>query len=114
MEQKTVIGISNAVPFRELKLRPGKGGTARVYYDTIKTNSGKKYIVIYMITNKHDNYDKLNYQQVERYLKSKMFSKLPTLLDDSTVIEKFKDVEQVFLEKINEKIAKEVKVGGSK
>ena len=111
---ETVIGISNAVPFRELKLRPGKGGTARVYYDTIKSNLGKKYIVIYMITNKHDTYDKLNYQQVERYLKSKMFSKLPTLLDDSSVIEKFKDVEKVFLEKIDEKIEKEVKVGGSK
>ena len=111
---ETVVGISNAVPFRELKLRPGKGGTARVYYDTIKTNLGKKYIVIYMITNKHDNYDKLNYQQVERYLKSKRFSQLPTLLDDPSVIEKFREIEQVFLEKINEKVSKEVKVGGSK
>ena len=111
---ETIRGVSNAIPFRELKLRPGKGGTARIYYDTIKTQLGKKFIVVYMITNKHDTYDKLNYQQVERYLKGPIFSKLSILLDNPEIIEEFRKVEQTLLDKIDKKISKEQKVGGSK
>lgn len=95
------------IPFWEVKLHPGKGGTTRIYYDYIKSQTGKEYKVIYAIVKKKVTYDKDGYEKVQKYLKEKVFLRLPELLDDEEIISKFQTLEDNVFEKINKRIEKE-------
>ncbi len=113
---KEVNGVKNAIPFREIKMRQGSGGTARIYYNTIKSDTGKVFIIVYMISNKHEDYDTEAYQRVEGYLKAKVYQKnLSTLLDtDENIIEQFQQLEDYVFQKVKEKVMKQQNVGGAK
>ena len=104
-----VRGIGNALPFREIKMRNGRGGgTARIYYDTIKSEQGRLYIIVYVIKNKTESYDKEGYQKVEGYLKSKIYQKhISKLLDDPGVIEQFRQLEKYILRQVYERVGNE-------
>ena len=111
-----VNGVRNAIPFREIKMRQGSGGTARIYYNTIKSDNGKVFIIVYMASNKHEDYDTEAYQRVEGYLKTKLHQKhLSTLLEkDETIIDQFQKLEDYVFQKVKEKVRKQQKVGGMK
>ena len=113
---KEVNGVRNAIPFREIKMRQGSGGTARIYYNTIKSDTGRVFIIIYMVSNKHEDYDTEAYQRVEGYLKTKLHQKhLSTLLDkDEIIIEQFQKLEDYVFQKVKEKVRKQQNVGGMK
>ena len=111
-------GVRNAIPFKEIKLRNGNGGgTARIYYNTFKTNQGKNYVIIYLINNKTDAYDKESYQVIEGYLKSKIYQhKLGIALDDPEIIQKFQELEKYVFQQVEQRVAKEQSLnhGGNK
>lgn len=104
-----VEGVRNAIPFKEVKMRNGRGGgTARIYYDTFKTSQGKIYTIIYLVHNKTDAYDKEAYQLIESYLKSKTYQeKLKTALDDQKIIDKLKQVEEYVYKKVMQRVDRE-------
>ena len=95
------------IPFWEVRLHPGSGGTTRIYYNYVKSILGKEYKVVYLIVKKKEDYDKESYDIIQGYLKGKAYSKLPELLDDEEVIKKFKVLEDFVFEKIEKRKEKE-------
>ena len=105
-----VITHAKAASYKEIKMRSGSGGTARIYYDYVKSKSGRISPVVFYVCNKTESFDLTSYTIIERFLASNFYKKvLPEYLDSEDYIDQCRILEEYVFSKTKERIEKKGK-----